>query len=189
MTKRAGGGKKAAGISDATVQLRTGKGWKEWFSILDHIGGKKKTHRELVIFLNQRYPRLGGWWEQMITVAYEQARGLREKHQQASGFTANISKTVAVPVAKLYRSWADGAVRSRWLMGKKLDVRKATPHKSIRFTGDAGKSNLEVNFIARAAGKSQVAVQQSRLADAKAVRRCKAYWGDRLESLKAYLEK
>lgn len=187
--KKAGGGKKTAAISDATVQLRTGKGWKEWFSILDHIGGKKKTHRELVIFLNQRYPRVGGWWEQMITVAYEQARGLREKHQQASGFTANVSKTVGAPVARLYRAWTESSTRSRWLRNMKFAVRKATRNKSLRITWEDGKTNLEVNFYAKRAGKSQVVVQHNRLADAKAVARSKAYWGERLEALKAYLEK
>jgi len=187
--KKAGAGKKAAGVSDATVHLRTGKRWREWFAILDHIGGKKKTHRELVIFLSQRYPRLGGWWEQMITVAYEQARGLREKHQQASGFTANVSKTVGAPVARLYRAWTDAAARGRWLPVKKLEVRKATPNKSLRITWDAGKSNLEVNFYSKGAGKSQVVVQHSRLAGAKAVQRSKTFWGARLVALKTYLEK
>ena len=187
--KKAGGGKKSAGISDATVQLRTGKGWKEWFAILDHIGGKKKTHRELVIFLNQRYPRLGGWWEQMITVAYEQARGLRQKHQQASGFTANSSKTVATPLARLYRAWTDGSVRARWLPRATLNLRKAAPNKSLRITWEGGRTSLEVNFSRRGAGKSQVVVQHSKLANAKAVARSKAYWGGRLQALKALLEK
>ena len=187
--KKAGAAKKAAGVSDATAQLRTGKRWREWFAILDHIGGKKKTHRELVIFLNQRYPRLGGWWEQMITVAYEQARGLREAHQQASGFTANVSKTVVAPVARLYRAWTDGSVRGRWLPDKKLEIRKATPNKSLRITWDGGKSNLEANFYSKGAGKSQVVVQHSRLACAKAVARSKTFWGARLAALKTYLEK
>lgn len=187
--KKAGGGKKSAGISDATVQLRTDKGWKEWFAILDHIGGRKKTHRELVIFLNQRYPRLGGWWEQMITVAYEQARGLRQKHQQASGFTANSSKTIAAPLVRLYRAWTDGSARARWLPGAALSFRKATRNKSLRLAWDGGKSSVEVNFSRRSAGKSQVAVQHTRLADAKAVARSKAFWGSRLEALKALLEK
>lgn len=188
MTKLAAG-KKAAGISDATVQLRTGKRWKEWFSILDHIGGKKKSHRELVIFLNQRYPRLGGWWEQMITVAYEQARGLRQPHQQAAGFTANVSKTINAPLARLYSAWTQGAKRSRWLPGAALAIRKTTRNKSLRATGDDGKTNLEVNFYAKGAGKSQVVVQHTRLADAKAVARSKAFWRARLDALKASLEK
>lgn len=187
--KKADAGKKAAGIADATVQLRTGKKWKEWFALLDHIGGKKKTHRELVIFLSQRYPRLGGWWEQMITVAYEQARGLREKHQQASGFTANVSKTVAAPLARLYRAWTQGSTRRRWLPGATLAVRKATRNKSLRSTWDTGKTSLEVNFYAKGAGKSQVVVQHTRLADAKAVARAKIFWSERLQALKALLEK
>jgi uncharacterized protein YndB with AHSA1/START domain len=187
--KKAGAGKKAAGISDATVQQRTGKSWKEWFSILDHFGGKKKTHRELVIFLNQRYPRLGGWWEQMITVAYEQARGLRQPHQQASGFTANVSKTIAAPLARLYRAWTQGSYRGRWLPEKNFAVRKATRNKSLRVTWDAGKSNLEVNFYSKGAGKSQVVVQHTHLPDARAVARAKSFWSGRLGALKTYLEK
>jgi len=187
--KKVAAGKKAAGINDATVQLRTGKRWKEWFLLLDHIGGKKKSHRELVIFLNQRYPRLGGWWEQMITVAYEQSRGLREKHEQASGFTANVSKTVAAPLARLYGAWTLGSKRSRWLPGAALAIRKATRNKSLRGTWEDGKTSLEVNFYAKGAGKSQVVVQHTRLADARAVARSKAFWSQRLEALKELMEK
>ncbi|MGH9805163.1 MAG: SRPBCC domain-containing protein [Candidatus Acidiferrales bacterium] len=187
--KKAGAAKKSAGIADATVQLRTGKHWKEWFAILDHIGGKKKTHRELVIFLNQRYPRLGGWWEQMITVAYEQARGLRQPHQQASGFTANVSKTIGAPLTRLYRAWTHGSARGRWLSEKNFTVRKATRNKSLRITWDGGKTNLEVHFLAKGAGKSQVVVQHTHLPDARAVARSKAYWGQRLDALRNYLEK
>jgi len=187
--KKVAAGKKAAGITDATVQLRTGKRWKEWFLLLDHIGGKKKSHRELVIFLNQRYPRLGGWWEQMITVAYEQSRGLREMHQQASGFTANVSKTIAAPLARLYRAWTEAALRIQWLPRAALTVRKATRNKSLRISWADGKTSLEVNFYAKGAGKSQVVVQHTRLADARAVARSKAYWGQRLDALKALLEK
>jgi uncharacterized protein YndB with AHSA1/START domain len=187
--KKAAGSKKTAGISDATVQLRTGKRWKEWFAILDHVSGKKKTHRELVIFLNQRYPRLGGWWEQMISVAYEQSRGLRQPHQQAAGFTANVSKTIGAPLARLYRAWTLGSELGRWLPVKSFTVRKATRNKSLRLSWDGGKTNLEVNFYARGAGKSQVVVQHTRLADTKAVTRSKAFWGERLGALKSLLEK
>ena len=72
---------------------------------------------------------------------------------------------------------------------KKLEVRKATPNKSLRITWDAGKSSLEVNFYSKGAGKSQVVVQHSRLAGAKAVQRSKTFWGARLAALKTYLEK
>jgi hypothetical protein len=36
---------KAAGISDAAVQAKTGKTWTEWFAILDQAGAAAWPHK------------------------------------------------------------------------------------------------------------------------------------------------
>ena len=73
--------KKAAGVSDEAVHAKTGKTWKEWYRILDAAKAKKMAHKEIAAYLAKEHIK-SGWWSQMVAVAYEQARGLREKHQQ-----------------------------------------------------------------------------------------------------------
>lgn len=46
---------KAAGMSDAAVEARTDKNWKQWFSILDAAGAKKMNHREIVAYLATKF--------------------------------------------------------------------------------------------------------------------------------------
>lgn len=75
---------KIAGMSDAAVRAKTGKGWSEWFKILDAAGARKMEHRDIANYLHKHH-NVPGWWDQMITVGYEQARGRREKRQKPSG--------------------------------------------------------------------------------------------------------
>ena len=130
--------------------------------------------------------RPGDWWSQMITVAYERARGLREKHQTPDGYEANASRTFAAPVERLFGAWADEATRRRWLP-KSLTVRTATPPKSLRIAWPDG-TRVSVNFYAKGEGRSSVQVQHLKLADAATVAERKAYWAEALERLRALVE-
>ena len=125
----------------------------------------------------------------MVTVEYEQARGLREKHERASGrFDISVSRTIAVPVGAIYEAWHNESKRARWLPVNKLVIRNATKDKSMRITWKDGTTSLEVNFYGKGAGKGQVAVQHSKLPDAKAAERMKRYWSKTLDNLRILLE-
>ena len=178
---------KPAGISDATVKARTGKRWSEWFAILDEAGALELGHKGIVALLSEHH-RVGPWWRQMVTVAYEQERGLREKHQTPEGFQISASKTIAAPVAAVFAAWADEETRARWLSAAALTVRRATPARSMRFTWGDGTSSVDVNFHARGPERSQVVVDQKRLADADEVARMKAFWSEALDALKKIVE-
>jgi len=99
---------KFAGVSDEAVKARTGKGWKEWFAILDKIGARKMSHRDIAEQLYKNY-KISGWWSQMVTMGYEQARGLREKYERSGGYyEISISRTLEVPVSKVFKAWRTG---------------------------------------------------------------------------------
>jgi uncharacterized protein YndB with AHSA1/START domain len=178
---------KPAGISDATVKARTGRSWSEWFALLDEAGAVKRGRKGIVALLSEHH-RVGPWWRQMVTVAYEQERGLREKHQTPEGFQISVSKTIAAPVAAVFAAWADEEARAKWLSAADLTVRRATPGRSIRITWGDGTSSVDVNFYARGPEKSQVVVDQKRLADAEEVGRMKAFWSEALDALKKIVE-
>jgi uncharacterized protein YndB with AHSA1/START domain len=174
-------------ISDAAVKAATGKTWPQWFSLLDKAGAKKMNHREIVAVLNKKY-KVGSWWQQMVTVSYEQSRGLRQLHQKPDGFEISRGKTIAAPMAKLFDAWQDAALRRRWL-GEDIHIRKATPGKYLRITWADGESNVNVDFIGKGPRKTQISVQHGKLPDAKAAAAQKSYWEEKLDSLRALLEK
>jgi len=175
-------------MSDDAVFRATGKRWDAWFAILDEAGARGMTHTAIADHLHRKHG-VPGWWNQMVAVNYEQARGLREKYQSCDGdFSASSSKTVAAPLSKLFAAWENEKARARWMPDPGFTVRKATAKKSMRITWVDGKTNVEVNFYAKGAGKSMAAVQHSNLKDAKDVERKKAYWSRALGTLKERLE-
>ena len=128
------------------------------------------------------------WWSQMLTVGYEQARGLRKAYQKADGFSAHASKTVGTQVARLYAAWSDPSVRARWLPDAPVEISRSTDGKSIRMRWTQGGSRIDVGFYARGDEKSRVAIEHGKLADEGAVARQKAFWSEALSRLKALLE-
>ena len=171
---------KLAGISSAAVEKATGRGWAAWLKRLDADGAADLSHKQIAERLHDEHG-VSEWWSQMVTVGYEQARGRRIKHQMTKGFEISVSKTVNVPVSRLYACWADARLRARWL-GVKFEVRKATKTKSMRITWPDG-THVDANFFSKGPGKSYVGVGHAKLADAKAAERAKKMWRGYLEAM------
>src|SRR5438045_2272828 len=169
-------GQKFNGIGSDAALAKTGKTWPQWFKILDAEGAKKLDHRGIVAVLAERHG-VGPWWQQMLAVGYEQARGLRAKHERPDGFQISASKTIAAPAAELFTAWTDDKRRRRWLPDAKLTIRKATSPKSIRITWK-DSTNFEVMLYPKAGGRTLITVQQSRLPSAAAGERMKKFWRD-----------
>lgn len=162
-------------MSDEAVKAKTGKTWKEWFALLDKAGARKLTHKEIARLLSEKFG-VGPWWCQSVTVAYEQQTGRRVTHEKTDGFQISVSRTIDVPLTKLYRAFSTEEARNAWLRENGLVVRKATPNKSMRVTWIDQKSSLEVNFYEKGASKSQVVVQHSKLPNSRTAVKMKTYW-------------
>jgi hypothetical protein len=65
-------------ISDQAVRAKTGKGWREWFAILDAIDVKEKGHTRTARYLAEQHG-VSPWWAQTITIRYEWEKGLRKE--------------------------------------------------------------------------------------------------------------
>jgi hypothetical protein len=174
--------------SDEAVKSKTGKTWKDWFAILDKAGARKMNHQEIVKYLNSEQG-VGPWWQQMVTVSYEQARGLRAKHQKPGGFEISVSRTVKAPLAKVFKLFANEKARGLWLSENGLTIRKSTPNKSLRITWIDGKTSVQVSMLSKADDKSQLVVQHSKLPNAAAATKLKTYWSKQLDRLVETLEK
>jgi hypothetical protein len=174
--------------ADEVIRSNTGRTWDEWFAVLDAWGAVERSHPEIARWVNEEHG-VPGWWAQGVTVAYEQARGLRAPGQRRGGqFEVNASRTVAVPVERLYEAFADPAVRERWLPGAAVEVRTARPARSIRANWDDGSTRLLIAFTARGESKSQVALTHERVPDAGTADKLKAFWRERMAALKQVLE-
>jgi len=177
----------ASRMSDAAVQAKTGHTWPEWFAILDAAGAQQMTHKQIVAYLVEHH-NVGSWWQQMVTVGYEQERRLRAKHQMPDGYQISVGRTIAVALAPLYDAWYEPNQRKLWLANADLTIRRATPGKSMRIAWGAGATTLDVAFYPKGEHKTQVVVQHNRLPDAEAAARMKGYWAAAIERLKVLLE-
>ena len=179
---------KPTGIGNAAVQEATGKGWDEWFSLLDAAGARDMDHASIARVLRDGHG-VAAWWNQMVAVGYEQARGMRKKRQRPDGYSVSASRTIRAPVAAVYKAWKTPGARKKWLTGDELAVRTTRSEKSFRATWGAERTVVEVNFYSKGDNKTQVSVQHSRLKSAAAGARAKKRWAAALDRLRDGLEK
>jgi uncharacterized protein YndB with AHSA1/START domain len=173
-------------IGDAAVKAKTGQTWNEWFKILDAAGGKTMNHQQLVARLGRQHG-IGPWWQQMIAVTYEQARGLREKHEKPGGYEISVSRTINAPLSRAFKAWTDEKARKKWLPSN-FKVRKATTNKSLRITWEDEKTSVAVAFLPKGSGKCQVVAQHSKLSNANTAAKMKTFWAQALDRLKELIE-
>ena len=183
------GGTRVLATSDETIRQRTGRGWEEWFDLLDEWGAAERSHRQIAIWLAEQQGVVPlAWNAQAVAHSYELARGLRVVGEHHDGFRASITRTVAVPVERLYEAFVEPSKRRRWLDGE-LRTRTATRPRSARFDWVNGDSRVHVTFASRGADKSTASVSHERLADAREAEDMKAFWRERMTTLKKELER
>jgi hypothetical protein len=166
--------------SDEAIRERTGRGWEEWFDVLDEWGAAERPHREIARWVADQLGIVPlAWNAQAITGAYERARRGRAVGEREDGFAISVSRTVAVPAERLFDAFVEDVTARQ---------RTATRPKSARFDWSDGHSRVHASFMAKDGGKSTVSVSHERLADAGEADRMKAYWRDRLGELRTRLE-
>jgi hypothetical protein len=131
---------RVARTSEEAVRGATGRDYDEWFALLDAWEAVSRAHGEIAAWLIGEH-RIDNWWAQTITVEYERARGLRPPGGGRDGlFTVGASKTVAVPVERLFEAFLNAELRERWLPGVVLrarrsrDARRASTGRTARMT-------------------------------------------------------
>lgn len=173
---------------DEALRAATGKDWNEWLALLDASGAAAKglDHHGLLELTMKALPETAGWWAQMVSVGYERARGLREKHESCNGeFQATVSKTFPVPLFAAFASWADANLRGQWLDAPDLSFTKLNAGRNIRARWPDG-SLLDIRFNATGPDRCQIVVDTMKLDDGEAVQRAKAFWQAQFERLQQY---
>ncbi len=177
-------GERWGGISSGAVEKATGRNWSAWCKALDKDKASKMSHKEIAALVGAKHG-VGDWWCQMVTVGYEQAKGLRVKHQVADGFSASVSRTYPVSMKVAYAAVSDARQRTKWLKDE-LSVTTATPHKSVRIAWNDG-TRVAIGFYDKTGKsgtpKTQIAFQHEKLKSADDVTRVKRMWASRLDAL------
>jgi uncharacterized protein YndB with AHSA1/START domain len=174
-------------MSDEAIRRGTGRGWDEWFAILDAWGAIVRTHPEITAHVHGEYG-VDGWWSQSVTTGYERARGLRIKGERpGQGFSVNANRTIGVPVDRLSEAFTDEGLRSAWLGDAPIEAGTLRPGKSASFAWREPPSRVTVNLYPRGDGKSQAQLQHLRLPDSESAARFKAYWRERFDALAGLL--
>jgi len=195
-------------ISEEAVETRTGKSWAKWFRILDRWGAARKGHKPTAAWLHDTH-ELPPWWAQMVTVRYEQERGLRDKHEKSTGYEISVTRLVATTAPRAFDALSKPADLSHWFTrgaranleaggsysngdgdrGRFLAV--ARPRR-LRMTWENEKhapgTVVEFTIAAANGGKSRVEVTHSRLVTRRDAEKMKEAWSWALDSLRAYLE-
>lgn len=175
--------------SDEAIRERTGRGWEDWFDLLDDWGAAGKSHRETARWVAEQLavdPL--AWNAQAVVGSYERARLGRETGEKEDGFTVGVSRTVAVSVERLFDAVVDPSLRAVWLPDAKLAERTATRPKSARFDWDGSVTRVHLVFDAKGPDRATVSLSHVRLIDAAAAAEMKSFWRDRLDALKVQLE-
>jgi hypothetical protein len=167
-------------MTAAAIKAKTGKDWDYWFAALDEAGAAKRDHKAIVKYLFTKL-NVGPWWGQMIAVSYERARGMRAVNQRRSGeFSVSASRSMDVGLAKLFAVATSRP--TEWFPKGAFEETSRTKDKYWR--GKWKKDGrLEIGFVAKGPGRSQISVQSNKLADAAAVGTERAAWKKALDRL------
>ena len=176
---------KSERLSDESVKKATGRTWDAWFRILDNSIAKNTPHKEITEFLRKEY-KVPSWWTQMVTVTYEQARGLREKNENAGGYTVSVSKTLPVSVDELYATWSNDTKRAE-IIGETVEPTSETKNRYFRAVWIDGVSRLEIGFYPKGTQKSQITLQHSKLKNKAEVEKMRIFWKKVLSALESSL--
>jgi hypothetical protein len=173
------------GASDEALVQRTGHEWAHWYRLLDGWGAADRTHPDIARWLHVDQS-VDGWWAQELTVRYEMAIGRRVPGQRPDGFEASASKTMAVPVERLFAAFVEDGQRAQWLT-RPMQLRLATPYKTARFDWADAPQRIVVWFEAKG-DRTTVSLAHQRMPDAETSAAMKAFWRSALRDLSAHLD-
>lgn len=172
-------------ISDAAIKKATGKNWAAWKSFLNKQDGKNASHKGLVAILKEA--GVAPWWQQAISGQYEKEVQGRKMHEMPEGFQATASKTINTSAKKIYDSFELG--KASWIPDGSLKISTSTSPTTIRGAWDGkAKGRVDIYITEKTSDKCQVAINHTKINDAKTCEERKTAWRAALTLLKKDME-
>jgi len=194
-------------VTNEAAKAATGKTLDQWFTELDKENGLKLGRREIN---NRLYAqKLNPWWCATITVEYEKHNDVRKKDGLFEGYFVCATKTIAAPVAEVYKSWSNGGELSKWFgAATKAEVKdggsftnkdgdkgtflRVRENKDLRLTFETGGSSaptqVDVQFQDKGKGKTGLLVNHTRIQTREEADGLRAAWAEALDRLKTTCE-
>lgn len=195
-------------ISNEAIFESTGRNWDDWFMWLDQEDAMTLNHKEIVALLDDNF-NLNGWWQQMISVTYEQVRGMREEGQtQAAGYEIGVSKTFNCSAEVLWKILMQTPGRDIWLGastdfilkkkanylltdGREGQIRSIHENKRIRLTWDHESLNetstLQLTIVNKLE-KSTLAFHQEKLSNQGERELMRKHWKQVINRIETIIE-
>jgi uncharacterized protein YndB with AHSA1/START domain len=172
-------------VSEGAIVKGTGRGWDDWFRILDAWNATSHSHTEVARYLNGEHA-IDGWWSQSVTVGYERARGMRAPNQRPEGFEVSVSKTIDIPPMDAWRAFVEPKRRASWLdIGLRMRTGTRTMGRAARFDVPSEGTRVNVVFDPKGDDRTVVTVTHVKLTDAADVAGHRTAWKERLGRLAA----
>ena len=162
------------------------------------------THKQIVGLVAVDGGLSNGWWQQMVTVGYEQARGLRKVGQTAdAGYQIGVQKTLPIPHEPAWDLLVVGPGREVWLgetqpldlrkgqeyvtsNGVSGEIRSVAPGQRLRLTWShpdlARPSTVQLMLIA-SGEKTSVRFHQEKLSSQDEREQMRRHWREVLRRL------
>ena len=173
-------GSNAEGVGDDAVRRATGRDRDEWFALLDEAGAVAWGHREIAEWLVGEQ-HVDPWWAQSLTVAYEQARGIRRPGQRQDGtFEASVTRTVDLGTEAALRALA--AIVTLQLDVDPLALNLTAKHPTARFPLDGGEFVL-ASSSPLDDGRSSIGLTWGRMPDGSRLAEVKARMREWLQAV------
>ena len=166
--------------------------------MLDAADATDFDHKGIVTHLEQHHPETDSWWRQSIAVGYEQARGMRELGETASGFQVSVQRSVPGDAGAAWRliearsdslfggpvELTEGARYEVPAVGDSMaasgEVRVVKPGDRIRMTwqpvGWEAPALVQVTLLEAVSGKTAVNVLIEKLPDTEQREIARAHW-------------
>ncbi len=192
-------------VTDTAVKEATGRDWKAWMQRLDKARAAELNHKQLVALLAEEVE--SSWWQQSISVAYEQSRGKRVVGETAdTGFQVGVQRTLPITAAEAWelvtdqpQRWLGAGAEAKFEPGASYQVpkrrgvpavrglvRAMKPGQRVRMTyhpeGWKKPATLQVTLLPKTRGVS-FHVHMEKLPDAKARAAMREHWSKVLETL------
>ena len=165
-------------VSEEAIVKGTGRGWDDWFRILDAWDATSHTHTEIARYVNGEHG-IDGWWSQSVTVGYERARGMRAPNQRPGRASRSASRRPST-----CHRWTRGARSSSRSAGRRGSTSgcgcgpgRGRWAASARFDVPSEGTRVNVVFDPKGDDRAVVTVTHVKLADAADV----ASSSDRME--------
>lgn len=153
-------GSNTDGVGDDAVAAATGQPREAWFARLDEADATTWTHKAVATWLVAEHG-VDPWWAQNVTVAYEQARGIRRPGQRQDGtYEASVTRSVDLEKTAALRALA-GVVEEA-LGRAPLALNLTAKHPTARFPLDDGEFVL-ASSSDRPGGRSSIGLTWGRM--------------------------